>query len=431
MRKTNRQLRLVSSYVSALVLTAILCPSLAFASGNATFEFSPHCEGEEDLENVFGGPSPDVKGMTKLTEGTCHSFEVRDPSSLQTNVLKTGDTLDLDLIINNPDQKSINRFRAWISYDPTILEVMDFAISNKFPVPTPGEAGYSQEDGEIKISGTAESAQKSSKIKVAHIKFRVLADSYDGTPLTFIEATGNTDSKTGVFEGTAPAEQNILSTTIGSLFVRLSGTATDGSNSSTANGGSNGGAQVSQNSSSLLPHEAAISASSMAMTSSSASSVASKTTIFTMLQVLGLRVTTDGSSVFLVWDHLPSADLAGYNVYYGTVSGQYIQRRSVDKAANSLTIRALPVGTTYYFAVRAVNAAGEETVFSQEVGVSVGNPRTSTAPFNASTLTTKTPTTGGELSGETGLPSALVMLLGASAAIGTFIAFRRQFRTSL
>lgn len=180
--------------------------------------------------------------------------------------------------------------------------------------------------------------------------------------------------------------------------MRLSGTAAGGSNSS-MNGGSVGGSEAVQNSSSVLPHEAAISSVSDTIISSASSSVAPKTTVFNLLQVLGLRVTTDGSSVFLVWDHLPSSELAGYNVYYGTVSGQYIQRRSVDKAANSLTIRALPVGTTYYFAVRAVNAAGEETVFSQEVGVSVGNPRTSTAPFNASTLTTKTPSTGGELSG--------------------------------
>lgn len=137
-------------------------------------------------------------------------------------------------------------------------------------------------------------------------------------------------------------------------------------------------------------------------------------------------MTTEGSSVFLAWDALPSTELVGYNIYYGTTTGKYIQRRGVEKDATSLTLRALPVGTTYYFAIRAVNDKNQETEFSQEVGVSVGNPSTSTAPLTANSLPTRTPSTNGSVAGETGVSTMLLPLLLISAVIGTFVAFRRQ-----
>ncbi len=161
-------------------------------------------------------------------------------------------------------------------------------------------------------------------------------------------------------------------------------------------------------------------------TTSAPSSIATNS-VFTMLQVQGARVTTEGSSVFLAWDTLPSSEIIGYNVYYGTTMGSYIQRRGVDKSATSITIRALPVATTYYFAVRGVNAAGKETDFSQEVAVSVGNPRTSTSPLNANSLPTNTPTTNGDISGQTGTSTVLIAFLLISALTGTMLAFRRQW----
>jgi hypothetical protein len=426
MRHTALQNRTSALTLTASLLVTLLMPLSAQASGNATMEFRPHCDGDEDLENVFGGPSPDVQGMTKLTEGTCRTFEVRDPTSLQTDRLKTGDTLDIDIMVNNPDHLDISRFRAWVAYDTTVLEGIDVAISPLFPVPTPGESGFVQEEGTIKLSGTATESVSKERFAVARVRFRVLKDNLEGTPLVFVEATGDIGAKTGAFSGQAPDEQNGLSTVNGSLFVRLINSAGGNSSVSSSAGTGNG------------THDAADSSSAMSMVSSAmtggvssvSSTAATGAKAFTLLQVQGVRVTTDGSSVFLAWDALPSSELAGYNVYYGTVSGRYIQRRTVDKAATSLTIRSLPVGTTYYFAVRAYNGAGEETVFSQEVGVSVGNPRTSTSPLNANSLPTKTPPTGGTVSGETGMTSVLLFAVLGCAAVGTFIAARRQLQLS-
>jgi hypothetical protein len=428
MRSTALQNRYSALTLTASLAVSILMPFAAHAVGNATMEFRPHCDGDEDLENVFGGPSPDVEGLTKLTEGTCYTFDVRDPTSLQTDRLKAGDTLDIDIMVNNPDRSNITRFRAWVAYDQTVLEGIDATVSPLFPVPTPGESGFTPAEGTLKLSGTATQPVSKQRFAVARVRFRVLKDTLDGTPLVFVEATGDTNAKTGAFTGQVPDEQNALSTVNGSLYVQLINSAASAASNSSLSSATGGTGSHDAAASSTGITSAASSVTQTSVASSAGTTGTQKA--FTMLQVQGVRITTDGSSVFLAWDALPSSELAGYNIYYGTVSGRYIQRRTVDKAATSLTIRALPVGTTYYFAVRAYNAAGDETMFSQEVGVSVGNPRTSTSPLNANSLPTKTPPTGGQVSGETGVTSTLFFLILGCAAVGTLIAARRQLQIS-
>jgi hypothetical protein len=59
-------------------------------------------------------------------------------------------------------------------------------------------------------------------------------------------------------------------------------------------------------------------------------------------------------------------DLAGYNVYYGTASGNYSQ--SIDAGnTTTYTVANLAGGLTYYFAVTAYDNSGNESEFSNEV----------------------------------------------------------------
>lgn len=157
---------------------------------------------------------------------------------------------------------------------------------------------------------------------------------------------------------------------------------------------------------------------------------------FALLQIQNARVTTEGSSVYLGWEGLHSSQLKAYNIYYGTTTGRYIQRKTVEASVNSLAIRSLPVGTTYYFAVRAVNLADQESAFSQEVAVTVGDPKTSTAPLAAGSIPDDGPGknplqgsvagNGGSVPGATGVPSIVLTLAALSAMIGTGFASRRQ-----
>jgi len=159
----------------------------------------------------------------------------------------------------------------------------------------------------------------------------------------------------------------------------------------------------------------------------------SEQTAFSLLQVRNLRATTDESAVYLGWDSLQSSQLKAYNIYYGTTSGQYIQRKTVEGSMQSLVLRPLPNGTQYYFAIRAVNTADEESAFSQEIGVVVGNPSTSTAPLalgssGLSQYEGNLFANRGSVPGETGVPTVLALFFLTSAIIGTIFAAKRQSR---
>jgi fibronectin type 3 domain-containing protein len=62
--------------------------------------------------------------------------------------------------------------------------------------------------------------------------------------------------------------------------------------------------------------------------------------------------------------------VAGYRVYWGSSSGSYSQALGAGintGSTTSYTVTGLTVGRTYYFAVTAYDAAGNESAFSGEV----------------------------------------------------------------
>lgn len=76
------------------------------------------------------------------------------------------------------------------------------------------------------------------------------------------------------------------------------------------------------------------------------------------------------TSATLAWDAVADPNLSGYRVYYGTAPGVYLQQSGQGIAAGKVTtytIQGLKSGTTYYFAVSAVNTANVESALSNEV----------------------------------------------------------------
>src|SRR5580692_4170931 len=71
-------------------------------------------------------------------------------------------------------------------------------------------------------------------------------------------------------------------------------------------------------------------------------------------------------SVTLAWNQSPSANIVGYNVYYGGVSGNYTNMVSVGNVTN-VTISGLPGGVTYYFAATAINSSGLKSGYSSQI----------------------------------------------------------------
>ena len=60
-------------------------------------------------------------------------------------------------------------------------------------------------------------------------------------------------------------------------------------------------------------------------------------------------------------------DLAGYDIHYGTASGNYTQSVSVSNAGLATYVVDNLTPGTYYFSVSAVNTSGTESPLSSEV----------------------------------------------------------------
>ena len=64
-------------------------------------------------------------------------------------------------------------------------------------------------------------------------------------------------------------------------------------------------------------------------------------------------------------------DLAGYNIHYGTASGDYTQTITVSNPGLATYVVDNLTPGTYYFSVAAVNSAGTESPLSAEVSTKV------------------------------------------------------------
>jgi hypothetical protein len=91
--------------------------------------------------------------------------------------------------------------------------------------------------------------------------------------------------------------------------------------------------------------------------------------------------------VALAWNPSPSSDVAGYDIYYGTSSGNYTMEVPVSPSSvTNLTIYGLTSGQTYYFAATAFDGEGNQGPFSPEISMTAGS---SSAPQGAAgTLST-------------------------------------------
>jgi len=78
----------------------------------------------------------------------------------------------------------------------------------------------------------------------------------------------------------------------------------------------------------------------------------------------------NAGSIVLNWNGSASPQVAGYNVYYGTTSGNYLSMLPAGNVT-SLTISNLTLGGTYFFAATAYDSNGRESRYSPELKVTV------------------------------------------------------------
>jgi hypothetical protein len=86
--------------------------------------------------------------------------------------------------------------------------------------------------------------------------------------------------------------------------------------------------------------------------------------------LVALSQTAAAAGVSLAWNANPEADITGYRVSYGTTSGVYQNVVSVGTNPTA-SISGLNEGTTYFFAVSALNQAGLQSPLSSQISYQV------------------------------------------------------------
>lgn len=415
--------RTFSGLAALLLSISILLPSTALAQdGGISLELAPHC--------------------TSSDRSTCPRFETLDASHLKTPLLKAGDILDIDVVLAGAAGKDAQTVRSFLTYDTKVLEARSVELTDAIQAPSPGEQTIVKSTGVVKIGGELKTADYD-RIAIARVTFRVLSAGTnttvafqnfrdDGAGQTSVNGKLQVQEKeskglalppcTSALVGCRGTPTPLLTTEPSKLIATLAETPP-------------AQAPAAPFAASVLFPADSTSPTTLAQlpaATNPAPLAGQGSSTFSLLQVQNVRVTTRDTQIFLGWDQLQSAELAGYNVYYGTVSGKYIQRRSIPSSASSLVLRDLEPGSTYFLAVRAYSNKDQETVFSQEVSIAVGKPETSSSPLTVTQESLPPPENtitshrGTGLSGTTGTSDTIIILAVASAVIGTAFAFLRQ-----
>ena len=166
-----------------------------------------------------------------------------------------------------------------------------------------------------------------------------------------------------VTTGTSSPAQNILISNTGNSAVTISQITLSGTGYSMTGGG----APVTLNPTQSITLSVQLSPTVTGTSNGGVSVVSNATGSPASVSLTGTGVAPSQHSVALSWTASTSA-VVGYNVYRGTVSGgPYTKINSSVIAATNYTDSTVQSGTTYYYVATAVDASGNESVYSNEV----------------------------------------------------------------
>ena len=257
---------------------------------------------------------------------------------------KAGDEVTVEVVLKNPDRQKIISVRSWMEYNPAHLEGLAVDTTESlFTLSAPGEDRFEPENNWVKIGRSNISGGASEpETVVAKVKFRVKTTSGVTTaikPYDYqVSELGHVS--VNIIEQGFPV--NVLAHEPDDLLIAL-----------------NGGISAQP----FVPAPTPV-----------------VPTVSSLVRPTGLKANTDSGYVDLIWDAPLDLSRAGYYVYYGKTSGQYSRRRTVGNVTQT-RVEGLPNGETYYFAVTAYALSDAESDYSDEVGVIVGEPLSSTSPF--------------------------------------------------
>jgi hypothetical protein len=134
------------------------------------------------------------------------------------------------------------------------------------------------------------------------------------------------------------------------------------------------------------------------------------------------------ADVALAWDPVSASGLAGYQVGYSSVSGQYTTTVNVGNVT-AYTVPSLASGT-YYFAVRACDTAGQFSAYSNEVTASIASAADTTPPVISAVGSSGIMVSSATISWTTNEASDSQVEYGTTATYGSSTALSSSMVTS-
>ncbi len=101
--------------------------------------------------------------------------------------------------------------------------------------------------------------------------------------------------------------------------------------------------------------------------------VGAATRLFLALALMtGLAAAADNASITLAWDANSESNLTGYNVYRSQSAGAFTSPLNPSLVSGTSMIDpTVQTGNTYYYVVKAVNSAGQESSASNQIPFTV------------------------------------------------------------
>ncbi len=397
----KRHLKLLPALIAIAGAPLIVPQSVISATPDAEIKMRPHCE-----------------------SSICLDYSLYDSETFITYGLSEGEVLDLDIVLKNPSGQSIQSVQSWLEYDPKILEGIDIRLSDEFPLIAPGEQAFAESSGRVKIGASNVSGGVTAvEVIFARVQFKVKKDTEEIVKIKFHEfSLLGQEGRTKVLIVEEGRVVNVLKTRPNDLRLYFGEDPPPGTIPGTVPPGT-------QPPGTIPPGTVPPGTTPPGTQPPGGQTPVITDPGFALLQPQGLRIMTEEDKVYLIWSKLDDPRVIGYNIYYGTVPGHYIQRRTVSTATTGVTVGNLPIGKRYFFAVTAFNASGQDSEYSFEAAVTIGDPTSSTAPFTLADGGGDSPLGGSVIGsgtdhvpGGTGLPlRALFAVIAISAVIAFFI----------
>ncbi len=404
-----------------LIGIVFLVPAQAYAMApfetDLHFAFQIHCEEESQQATESPIASPDASPAAEECETEIPFDEQQDAYRL--TAFTANEPIEVDLYVKNPRQEMVTSIRAKLKYDPLALSVIELNTDESdFPLGAPGENNIDEDSGTITIGRALTGGSLSNE--EFFIGTLTLLPYNENGKLEFLNYQNTELGDTGIYFTSGITSQNRLANPPKPLIFGMGDPMASGSPtpSATPDGGIGGDDPMLDDDDILFP----------------------PTEEDGFGRPQGLRIQTDDAgNVRLVWPIATDPPVKGYYLYYGQKSGFYLRRRDVGRT-NFAVFPDLPMGERYYFAITAYNADDNETDYSDEVFVTIGQPGSESHGFlgdprspeqpGDGTFPTPTPTYGPNLDGVgqnpgTGPEHVLFFLLISTGLAFVFFAFRR------